>query len=299
MDKPYIVDFGGGEERWQDAELGKKWSTWIETQKKQDEQNSKLISGYQKLSDKYYKNEAAVNYNTEIIQRYLDENPNTAIFEPDSDESIETDDRLIRSHFDLSPKDVITPQQRNYALAWRLARGYADENEPFLNRLDTRYNRQTIEEDKAWEAAKAKIPQTAPDAVYRPTSPSRLQSLGVFGQQIDPNVPMFLQKANPHIPWGVNHPLKKAYREYALTRRATQSREDYEADFMDRLNTPSYLESNLYPDEDTTQEPYSWLKDTATEVKKWGYTPHLIDKMQTERQKELLRLYQEVPPDDE
>jgi len=299
MDKPYIVDFGEGEERWQDPELGKKWSDWIANEKKGDAERKKLIPNYQGLSDRYYTDEASKRYKTELIHGFLDKNPDTFTFEPDDDESIQTDDSIIREYFDLTPKDAITPKQRNYALAWRLARGLASEDEPFLGKLDTLYNRQTIEENKAWEAARVNAPKIEPTPEYRPTSPSRLHSLGVFGQKIDPNVPMFLQKANPHIPWGINHPLKKAYREYALTRRATGDREEYEYDFMEKLNNPRYLEEDLYPKQDTAMEPWFHQAETANEVKKWGYTPYLIDKMQTEKQKSLLDLYQRVPPNDE
>jgi hypothetical protein len=298
MDKPYIVDFGEGEERWQDPELGKKWSGWIETEKKGDAERKKQTPTYQGLSDGYYRDRASKEYKTELIQKYLNEHPDTSIFEPEDDESVATDDILIRSHFGLSPKDLITPQHKNYAIAWRMARGLADENEPFLANLDKLYNRQTIEEDKTWEAAKSKTPIEKP-VVIQSTSPSRLQSLGVFGQQIDPNVPIFLQKANPHIPWGVNHPLKKLYRKHALTRRATENREEYEYDAMEKLNNPRYLEEDMYKDNDIDGEPWFHKADMAKEVKTFGYTPFLIDKMQTERQKSLLDLYEQIPPNDE
>jgi hypothetical protein len=298
-DKPYIVDFGEGEERWQDAELGKKWSTWIETEKKGDAERKKTIPNYQGLSDRFYSERASTSYKTDLIHKYLEEHPYTNIFEPESDEAIQTNDSLIRNHFNLSPKDDITSTHRNYAIAWRLARGLNYEDEPFVSNIDKLYNRQVIEEDKAWEAAKVNAPKTEPTPEYKPTSPSRLQSLGVFGQNIDPNVPMFLQKANPHIPWGINHPLKKLYRKHALTRRATEEREEYEYDAMEKLNNPRYLEEGLYPQEDIEGEPWFHHEETAKEVKKWGYTPHLIDKMQTFRQQSLLDLYKKHSLNDE
>jgi hypothetical protein len=292
MDKPYVVDFGRGEERWQDEELGKKWSSWVETEKKGDAERKRINPNYQNISDKYYAEEASKRYKTELIQRYLDENPYTNIFEEDNDESTQTDDSIIRLHFNLNPKDVITPKHRNYALAWRMSRGYANEDEPFLHNIDKLYNRKVIEENKTWEADRKNADITNTKPTFTSTSPSRLQSLGVFEQKIDPNVPMFLQKANPHLPWDSNHPLKKAYREYALTRRATPDREEYESDVMEKLNNPRYLEEDLYEGNDTEGTPWFHLAETANEVKKLGYTPHLIDKMQTERQKTLLESYQ-------
>jgi hypothetical protein len=292
MDKPYIVDFGEGEERWQDAELGKRYMAQVDADFKKEEEYKRTLSGYQGLSRDFFLRQAKEKYRAEIIHRYLDSNPNTPTFEVDDDDIASTYNSRVRSHFNLGDKDTFTSSHQNYGLALRgvdaLQRG--EEGEPYVGSLDNLYNRKTLEENKAWEAARAKIPQTAPDAVSRPTSPSRLQSLGVFGQKIDPNVPMFLQKANPHIPWGVNHPLRKAYREHILTRQADSIREDYEYDAMEKLNNPNYLESDLYKEGDTAGEPWHHLKDTADEVKKWGYTPYLIDKMQTLRQQELLKL---------
>lgn len=292
MDKPYIVDFGDGEERWQDAELGKKYLAKVDEDEKGEEKYRRTISGYQGLSRDYFLRQAKDQYRAELIQRYLDSNPNTPTFLTSDEEIDDTYDERVRLHFKLKPNDAFTVSHRNYAAALRavdaLERG--DESEQFIGNLDSLYNRKTIEENKAWDAAKAKIPQETTDVEYRPTSPSRLQSLGVFGQQIDPNVPLFLQKANPHIPWGVNHPLKKLYRESVLNRGASEARDEYEYNAMEKLNNPRYLEEDLYKGQDINGEPWFHLKDTANEVKKWGYTPYLIDKMQTERQNSLLNL---------
>jgi hypothetical protein len=302
MDKPYIVDFGEGEERWQDAELGKKWTGWIQEQiKNQDsllQRNPKLT----RWPDKHFAEQAAKKYKNELIHRFLDENPSTPTFEGQDFEQEGEDEDFIRRHFKLSPKDVVTPSHNNWLRAWKIANDLVEEDaEPSIfGSLDNRYNRTTLEENKAWEAARAKTPvEEYKPMVLQSTSPSRLQSLGVFGQQIDPNVPIFLQKANPHIPWGVNHPLKKLYRKHALTRRATEDREEYEYDAMEKLNNPRYLEEEMYKDKDIDGEPWFHQADMAKEVKTFGYTPFLIDKMQTERQKSLLDLYEKVPPIDE
>ena len=290
MDKPYIVDFGEGEERWQDPELGKRYMAQIDADVKKEEEYKRTLSGYQGLNRDFFLRQAKEHYRAELIQRYLDNNPNTPTFEEVDDEISEIFKERTRSRFGLKNKDILTGSQENYATALRLASGLeeGEEREPFLANLDPLYNRKTLEENKAWEAARAKIPQTALDIVSKPTSPSRLQSLGVFGQQIDPNVPMFLQKANPHIPWGLKHPLRKIWNENS--NNLTNERRDYELEKMDMMNSPQLLYSNLHHNNDITDQPWGHLLPLHQEVTKLGYTPNLVDKMQTLRQQELLKL---------
>lgn len=291
MDKPYIVDFGEGEERWQDPELGRKYLASVDEEEKKEQERKRYISNYQGLGRDFFLRQAKERYRAELIQRYLDNNPNTPTFEDVDEELASIYDERTRTHFNLNPKDELTSSQKNYATALRLASSLemGDENEPFLVNLDTLYNRKTIEENKAWGATKAKTPVEA----YKPiatqsTSPSRLQSLGVFGQKIDPNVPMFLQKANPHIPWGVKHPLRKAWNEKSNS--LSPERRDYELQKMDEINSPQFLYGNLFHNNDITDQPWGHLEGLQKEVEKFGYTPSLIDKMQTLRQQELLQL---------
>jgi hypothetical protein len=296
MEKPYIVDFGEGEERWQDAELGKKWTSWIQEELTKQEEQRKLNPRMTPFSRGYFAKEAAKKYNQELISGFLDQSPNTPSFESLDSEDEAGDEAFIRSKFKLNPTDPITPSHNNWMKAWRISQGLIEEDaEPSIfGSLDTRFNRKTLEENKAWEAARAKTPaEEYKPMVIQSTSPSRLQSLGVFGQQIDPNVPLFLQKANTHIPWGVNHPLRKLYRESVLKRGLDPDRDESEYKAMEELNNPNYLESDLYKGQDTSGEPWYHLKDLAADVRKFGYTPHLIHKMQTEKQKEMLKTYRE------
>lgn len=100
--------------------------------------------------------------------------------------------------------DELTEDQKNFLYARRMQTLMSPSYAILKDYLFSKYNPEGRAEAEKWKG-------TAPVQIQN-TSPSRQHSLGMTGQQIDPRYPLFLQIPNPHIPWGVNHPLRVMWR---------------------------------------------------------------------------------------
>jgi len=290
-DEPYKVDFGTGtEERWHHPELGKQYlnEMMVEIAK-----SKTLFGGASPNTEKDIRKKYAQRYNTAVIQRHLDENPDTPIFTSLDEFDDESKESLIRGEFNLSPKDNITKSHENWYQAWKLSRPdvFGGEDEPVLFNLDTKYNPKTIKENKDWDdAAKKAVP--TPPKQYQPffqnTSPSRMDVFRNSPQVIDPSFPLHLQVANPYIPWNKDHPLMKLFRQKNSGKLPIEE-ENRQLDDMDDINNPSKLyEGQFMKDEN---RPYYGREEEVKQIDTTGYTPHILHKQRTEMQSIYKNIY--------
>lgn len=180
------------------------------------------VKEYRKsLEDPQYKNLdkedlAKSFYERLALAKAIGEKPNfLASGIPDDllfDEEDNLDDALVKdantfldtNGVEIKSVDQLEEDQKNYLYARRMERLMSPSYERLRDYLFSKYNPEGRAEEEKWKG-------TAP-AQTQNTSPSRQHSLGMTGQQIDPRYPLFLQIPNPHIPWGVNHPLSVMWR---------------------------------------------------------------------------------------
>lgn len=132
------------------------------------------------------------------------------------DDEMDLDSSLMKDFEDYYGKKVksvddIPEREKNYLLIQRMRVLGTPSFERLRDVASYNFNEDFRREEDKWNYQ----PQfTGPKPFVEQTpAPSRLHSLGVTGQKIDPNYPLFLQIPNPHIPWGVNHPLRKMFVE--------------------------------------------------------------------------------------
>lgn len=150
------------------------------------------------------------------------------------------DDALVKDYKDTFGKTVkniddIPDEDKNYLIAQRMD---ILQSPSYLRLKDfalEKFNPAARAEAAKWEY---KPEFTGANPVIQNTSPSRQHSLGMTGQQIDPNYPLFLQIGNPHIPWGVSHPLRQKFREEMVS---NIGKEDYDSRLatLDSINSGS------------------------------------------------------------
>lgn len=104
--------------------------------------------------------------------------------------------------------DELPEKDKNYLLAQRFRLFETPTLQNLQDEAFARYNSTGREERARWTY---KPEFTGANPIIQNTSPSRQHLLGMTGQQIDPSFPIFLQIPNPHIPWGMNHPLRQMW----------------------------------------------------------------------------------------
>jgi len=290
-EEPYKVDFGTGkEERWHHPELGKQYLNEMML----DISKSKtLFGGASPNTEKYIRQQYSDRYNTAVIQRHLDENPDTPVFNSLEGFDDDNKDELIRGEFKLSPKDKITRSHENWYQAWKLSKPdvFGGEDEPVLFNIDNKYNPKTVKENKDWDdAAKKAVP--TPSKQYQPffqnTSPSRMGVFRNSPQVIDPSLPIALQVANPYIPWNKDHPLMKLWREKNAGKISIEE-ENRQLDYMDDINNPNKLyEGQFMKDEN---RPYYGREEEVKQIETTGYTPSILHKHRKEMQSTFKDIY--------
>lgn len=138
------------------------------------------------------------------------------------------DDALIKDYKDTFGKTVkkvddIPDEDKNYLIAQRMDILQSPSFLPLKDFALEKFNPAARAEAAKWEY---KPEFTGANPVIQNTSPSRQSSLGMTGQQIDPNYPLFLQIGNPNIPWGIRHPLRKKFMEESPSE---MSKEDFDS----------------------------------------------------------------------
>jgi hypothetical protein len=148
------------------------------------------------------------------------------------------DDALVKDYKDTFGKTVkkiddIPDEDKNYLIAQRMDILQSPSFLPLKDFALEKFNPAARAEAAKWEY---KPEFTGANQIIQNTSPSRQSSLGMTGQQIDPNYPLFLQVGNPNIPWDANHPLRKKFREEGS---AGVSQEDFNSRLatLDSINS--------------------------------------------------------------
>ena len=288
-DEPLKIDFGTGEEeRWHHPELGKQY---LNEMMMEIAKSKTLFGGASPETEKEIRRSYSQKYNTSVIQRHLDENPQTATLDVDDDP--DDGEELIRASFNLKPKDEITRSHQNWYQAWKMVRPetFGTENEPALFELDSRYNPKAIKENREWdEAAKKAVP--TPSKQYTPsfqnTSPSRMDMFKNTPQVVDESLPLYLQTANPYIPWNKDHPLMKLFRQKNSGKLSINEEND-QLDVMDEINNPNKLYEGQF--NRSENRPYYGREGEVKQIDTTGYTPSLLHKHRQEMQSTLKKVY--------
>lgn len=290
-EKSAVIDFGtGSPERWQHPEIG---NPLLEEMNKEIEFWKKNgVPSYEPITRRDY----SQRYKAAIVQQYLDKNPQASVLSPSNEEDDDIKDETIRRVFKLKPNDEITKSHHNWYEGYRLYNGVInDEDEPIVHRIDEQYNPAVIKENKEWEeSAKKAVP--TPSKEYKPmfqnTSPSRMTMFRNTPQVIDPSLPIYLQTANPYIPWGKDHPLMALWRQKVGSMRTNSIEDEFEQEkqlrVMDELNNPSNLYQSMFMRDNV---PFSSHKNIVEQVDKTGWTPSMLHQQRQEMQSVLKHIY--------
>ena len=172
------------------------------------------------------------------------------------------DDALVRdantfldtNGVEIKSVDQLEKDQKNYLFARRMETLMSPSYDKLRDYLYSRYNPSGRAEEEKWKNS-ASIPPTPAQS----TSPSRQHSLGMTGQQIDPRYPLFLQVPNPHIPWGMNHPLRVMYTNSLKSGGLPQETINDQLREMDSIAKGDFLLENYNPFWDANADKYPIL----------------------------------------